>query len=98
MAQVGRVRLRFSPKAERQLAAIARHIAKDNPRAARRVLVEVRDAATLLTDFPESGRKGAVPAIREWVVHGLPYILIYRVDRSADELAVLEVIHGARRR
>lgn len=98
VAQVRRVRLRFSPKAERQLAAIARHIAKDNSRAAGRVLMEVRDAAGLLADFPESGRRGAVPATREWVVHGLSYILIYRPDRVADELAVLGVIHGARRR
>lgn len=92
------MRLRVSPKAERQLAAIARHIGRDNPRAASRVVMEIRDAAGLLTDFPDGGRRGSVPATREWVVHGLPYILIYRVDRAGDELAIIEVIHGATRR
>ena len=97
MAQARRVRLRFSLRAERQLAAIVRHIANDSPPAASRVLTKIRDAAVLLTDFPESGRIGAVSTTREWVVHGLPYILIYRLDPAADELAVVEVIHGARR-
>ena len=78
MAQAGRLKLRFTGKAERQLAAISKYIGKDNPKAALRTLREIRAAAFALADFPEMGRPGAVPTTREWVVSGLPHIIVYR--------------------
>lgn len=92
------MRLRFTQKAEHQLVAISRFIAKDNPKAAVRVIRDIRAAALLLADFPESGRVGSVSSVKEWVVRGLPYILIYRVDAVTQTLAVIEIVHGARRR
>lgn len=90
--------LRFAPKAERQVTAIVGYIANDNPAAAQRVLRDIRDAATLLTDFPEAGRLGSAQGTREWVVQGRPYIIVYRLSRAAEELEVIEVVHAARGR
>lgn len=98
MAKAWRLRLRFSLKAEHQLTAIARYIGEDSPAAAARTVRAIQSAARFLVDFPETGRSGSVPATREWIVHGLPYIIVYRVDAEAHEVAVIEIVHGARRR
>jgi plasmid stabilization system protein ParE len=71
--------------------------AKDNPRAARDVVRRI-DTIERLGEFPGLGHRGKVPGTREWVVRGLPYIIVYEVDPDLDELTVLAVFHGARDR
>ena len=44
------------------------------------------------------GHAGKVPGTREWVVRGLPYIIVYLPNPDLDELTVLAVFHGARDR
>jgi plasmid stabilization system protein ParE len=44
------------------------------------------------------GRPGRAAGTREWVVHGLPYLIVYRVDETLDELTVLAIFHGAQDR
>jgi len=51
-----------------------------------------------LAFFPYMGRPGRVPGTREWVVHGLPYVIVYQVDELLDELTVLAIFHGAQNR
>jgi hypothetical protein len=34
----------------------------------------------------------------EWVVRGLPYIVVYEVDAKRGELIITAVFHGARDR
>jgi plasmid stabilization system protein ParE len=92
------LKIRFTTKAERQLASIIVYISRDNPVAAKRVTREILRAAQLLAEFPEGGRPGSVPSTREWVVGGLPDILVYRFSAALQELSVVAVIHGARRR
>ena len=93
------MRLRFSSEARIQLLQIHRHIAEHNPHAATSVIERIRLAAELLRDFPRLGREGREPGTREWVVRGLPYIIVYEIDVSdTDELLVLAVFHGAKNR
>lgn len=74
-------------------------IAQDSPRNAisvvRRIDVAIEDK---LAFFPYMGRRGKASDTREWVVHGLPYIIVYRVDEESDELTVLAILHGAQHR
>jgi len=44
------------------------------------------------------GHEGGAPGTREWVVRGLPYIIVYEVREQNEELVVLAVFHGARER
>jgi plasmid stabilization system protein ParE len=90
--------LRFSARARAQLLAIQEYIEERNPSAAIRVGASIRAAAELLRLFPYAGRAGRSPGSREWVVRGLPYILVYRVDFDNDEVMILGVFHGAQRR
>jgi toxin ParE1/3/4 len=45
------------------------------------------------------GRIGRVPDTHEWVVRGLPYIIVYEVGVTVpDEVVILAVFHPAQNR
>ena len=44
------------------------------------------------------GHVGHARGTYEWVVVGLPYIIVYEVDAAADEVAIIAVFHGAQDR
>jgi toxin ParE1/3/4 len=45
------------------------------------------------------GHAGRVPGTHEWVVGGLPYIIVYEIGMTEpDEVLVLGVFHGAQDR
>lgn len=92
------MKLRASASAEHDLAEIRRYIAVDSPRAAERVISRIRAAAVNLIVSPDMGRTGKADGTREWVVRGLPYIIVYQVDWSRDEIVLVNVFHGAQHR
>ncbi|TDR89619.1 type II toxin-antitoxin system RelE/ParE family toxin [Enterovirga rhinocerotis] len=92
------MRIRATSSAERDLVGIRRYISVDNPRAAQRVVGRIRSSAMRLVDQPEIGRPGERDGTREWVVSGLPYIIVYRVDWTRAEIVLLNVFHGAQDR
>ena len=56
----------------------------------------LRDRIAVLAVLAEhrgSGRAGHVEDTREWVLTGMPYIAVYRLNNGAIE--VLRVLHGA---
>lgn len=73
-------------------------IAKDRPRSADAVIDRILESADRLGRFPYMGHIGKAPATYEWVVPGLPYILVYEVHTADDLVAVAAVFHGARDR
>lgn len=87
-------RLSFAEAAERDLDAIIDYIALDNPKAAEKVYRAIVATAERLTDFPEMGHAGRLPDTREFIVTGLPYLIVYEV--GAEAITVLAVFHGAR--
>ena len=74
-------------------------ITQDSPRNAQSVIERIYDTIeNNLALSPYIGHRGRVPGTYEWVVRGLPYVIIYRVDEDLDELTVIAVVHGARKR
>jgi toxin ParE1/3/4 len=73
-------------------------IAKDNPRAAAELLGRIEDKvlALVLPGFAHMGRPGLVNGTRELIE--FPYIVVSRIDEDGDEIVVLSVVHGARKR
>ena len=59
------MRIRWSPEAYEDLAAIGRRIREDDPGAALRTVTTIYDSATALNTFPNRGRKGRVEGTRE---------------------------------
>lgn len=83
-------------KAYEDIERVYAWIAKDNVRAARLAVESIFEAAEHLAEFPELGREGTVRNTREWIVRGLPYIIVYRV--RADDLIIDAVFHAAQNR
>ena len=73
-------------------------IAKDRPRAADSVIDRILESAGRLGRFPYIGHAGTVSGTYEWVVAGLPYIVVYEVDIDSDELRITAVFHAAQHR
>jgi toxin ParE1/3/4 len=88
------VEARWLNRALRNLKEEADYIARDDPRAAARIVVEIESATALLGEQPALGRTGRVPGARELVVPGTPYLIPYRVRGGCVE--VIRVFHGRR--
>jgi plasmid stabilization system protein ParE len=92
------MRVRYTIDALFQIAAIHTFIRERNAVAATRVVTHIRAAAERLGEFPEIGRMGAIAGTHEWVVQGLPYIIVHEVRSEDDEVVILAVYHGAQLR
>lgn len=92
------MRIVFDKKALTDIEAIHRWIAYDSPSAARKVVQRLYQSIEGLTLFPDIGRPGTDPGIREWVVTKMPYLVVYEVRETSDELVVLTVFHQAQQR
>lgn len=81
------------------LENVYRWIAKDSPGNAGMVLSRLLDAIDrIIPAFPNIGRVGKVHSTREWIVSGLPYIIVYTIDEPRDVIAIIGVFHGAQSR
>lgn len=75
------------------LRDIFNFIASDNPKAARHIINEIREAAKTLEMFPMAGRIGRVEGSRELVIPRTQYVLTYRI--TGDAVIILAIFHGA---
>ena len=73
-------------------------IAKDRPRSADTVINRIVESAERLGRFPYMGHKGRVIETYEWVIPGLPYILVYQVREDESLVIVTAFFHGAQDR
>jgi len=89
------VRIRWTAPAAAALESIIDYIARDNPRAAFLAAQRIRIAVTQLAEQPRIGRRGRVRGTYELVIHGIPYIVPYRIKRN--EIQILSVYHAARK-
>jgi len=88
-------RLVIAPEARRDLRSIRDYIAKDNPAAARRVVMRLRDAARVLAGAPGLGRRR--PEL-DTGIRSFPadrYVLFYR-PLPGTGIEIARVLHGAR--
>ncbi|HYI30281.1 MAG TPA: type II toxin-antitoxin system RelE/ParE family toxin [Bradyrhizobium sp.] len=93
------VRLRYTAQARQHVAAIYGYIRDRNPIAATQVVARIRQAAERLAEFPRMGHAGRVAGTHQWVVRGLPYIIVYQSGAAnADEVLILGVFHAAQDR
>lgn len=83
--------VRWSIPAVEDLERIFRHIAQDNPIAARKMVKAIFDGCEALKDFPNRGRSGRMEGRRELVFP--PYIAVYQVKPHAVEIS--RVYHSA---
>jgi toxin ParE1/3/4 len=89
-------RIVIAPEARQDLREIRAHIAKDDPRAARRVVTRLREMTRLLAGAPAMGR--ARPELgtdlRSFVADR--HVLFYRPLEGVAGIEVVRVLDGAR--
>ncbi len=71
------------------------YIAQDNPKAATKLLKQIRTSVKLLQRHPFMGRRTEFEGVRELVVHA-NYLVSYRV--SSDTVEILQLWHAAQQR
>jgi len=77
------VKVAIRAAAAADLEKIYYWIVKDSPANARAVVDRLLDAIeTTIPAFPHIGRAGRIRATREWIVSGLPYIIVYAIDET----------------
>jgi toxin ParE1/3/4 len=86
------MKIRWSPTAVSDLESIREYIAKENPTAARKVAIRIKESVNRLSSFPLSGRAGRVPETRELVMPGTSFIAAYTIQ--GDEVQIAAVLHG----
>jgi plasmid stabilization system protein ParE len=92
------MKLVFDDRALADLEGIYRWIAQDSPSTTKAVVDRLFGSIELLISFPFMGHAGPVPATLEWVVPRLPYIVVYEVDQTREQVIVTAVFHGAQDR
>lgn len=89
------MRIRWTELAATALARIQDQIANENQRAAFEVIRRIRIAVSQLAVHPKIGRPGRVRGTYELVIHDLPYIVPYRIEK--DEVQILSVYRTSRK-
>jgi len=90
------VEIVWSPVALARLREIRAHVARDKPEAAARLATRIVAVVEALREHPYLGRVGAQADIRELVIGGTPYIILYRV--LAKRVIISTIWHGAQER
>jgi toxin ParE1/3/4 len=89
------VEIVWSPLAVARLQEIRAFVAMDKPIAAERLATRIAAVVEALRRHPHLGRAGAEPGVRELVIGGTPYIVVYKVQRK--RILIATVWHAAQR-
>jgi toxin ParE1/3/4 len=86
----------WSRRARARLEEIRAYVSRDKPDAAKRLGARIVAVVEVLKNHPFIGRAGSEPGIRELVIGGTPYIVLYRV--RAKRITISTIWHGAQAR
>jgi toxin ParE1/3/4 len=90
------VEIVWSALARTRLREIRAFVAQDKPEAAERLALRIVAIVEALRNHPYLGRVGIEPEIRELVIGGTPYIVLYRVQ--VRRVTIDTIWHGAQNR
>jgi toxin ParE1/3/4 len=89
------VKLRFTPRATRDLAEIAEYPRSRNPSVALAVRDAILRSLQNLTLFPAIGRPQNIEGVRKLVTPGYRYLVYYMIDEGTEEIVILTIQHPA---
>jgi toxin ParE1/3/4 len=90
------VEIVWSVLARNRLRETRAYVARDKPEAAERLAMRIVAMIEALRNHRHLGRVGAEPGIRELVIGGTPYIVLYRVQ--GQRVTVSTIWHAAQLR
>jgi toxin ParE1/3/4 len=86
----------WSPLALARLQEIRAYVALDNPAAAERLATRIVTVVEALRNHPRLGRAGSEPGVRELVIGGTPYVILYRL--RGDRVIISTIWHTAQKK
>jgi len=89
------VKIVYTRKALGQIDQIYRYIDARDPAAALKVKARIRRSIDRLANRPYSARPSDRPGVRVLTVTRYPYIVLYNVNESAQQVRILRVRHTA---
>ena len=92
------MKLRFTPRATRDLAEIAEYLRNRNPSVALRVRDAILRSLQNLAVFPAIGRLQNIKGVRKLVTPRYRYLVYYTIDEEVQQIVILTIQHSARRR
>jgi plasmid stabilization system protein ParE len=87
--------VRFTRRAESDLAAVVDYLLAMSPRGAQSVAASLRESINVIAEHPQGGRRTTRPAIFVKIVPRYPYKVFYRV--RGDVVEIVHIRHAARR-
>ena len=87
--------IRWTPEAADDLELITDYLLDHAGERAEDVVRSIYRAPLDLLTFPRRGRPGKKNGTREFVLSGLPYVIVYRLQGEAIE--VVRILHGKQR-
>ena len=90
------MKLRFTPRATRDLAVIAEYLRTRNPAAALAVRAAILRSLQNLTLFRAIGRRQNVEGVRKLVTPKYRYLVYYTIDEGGEEIVILTIQHPVR--
>ena len=85
----------WSPLALARLQEIRVYIAKDKPVAAERLAIRIVSVIEALRNHPYLGHTGTESGVRELIIGGTPYVVLYRV--RGKKVTIQTIWHAAQR-
>ena len=90
------MQIKWTDIADQDLGNIESHITEDRDSlVALDVVINIINSAELiLSQYPRAGRQGRVKNTRELVIEGIPFVLVYRENRTSNSVEILRVLPG----
>ena len=89
------MKIKWLRQSLRNLEQAHANIVKDDPGAARQLILRIQGAVGQLAEFPFMGRVGRPEATRELVISNTSYLIIYRVKEESVE--ILRILHSSKK-
>ncbi len=90
------VEIVWSALARARLREIRAYIARDKPHAAEKLATRIVVLVEALKEHPYLGRAGSEPGVRELIVGGTPYMILYKV--LGTRVTISTIWHSAQTR
>ena len=74
--------VRWTLEASQDLDDVLSYIASRNPTAAARIAERIERSVASVAEFPRAGRRNPASGTLEWVVPGLPLLIIYTIPTA----------------
>jgi len=92
------LKLKFTKRAARNLAAIGNRLRPLNPAGAENVEASIHDSLQNLLLFPLMGREQKLRGVRKVLTPRYSYLIYYRFDDLSGTITILSVKHHAQMR